>query len=173
VSSVTPADLAVTGPNGFRTPITQLVWDPKTNVLAGEPADFLAEATHYRVVVGSGIKDITGQSVGTCGGSCSSLFTTETATPELAHLRAALDSGAAYTAAGIGASERGASFVQGGIRDVFPAATVTEIDRGDQVFADPTKPLSVSTVPTAPSRRPATTRSAASWCRATRPTPTR
>jgi hypothetical protein len=146
VGSVTPSDLYVAGPGGFRSPITQLVWDPLTNILAGEPADILVEATGYRVVVGSGIRDAGGQLVGTCGGSCSSHFTTQTATPELALLRTALDSGAAYSAAGIGASERGASFVQGGTRDVFAAPTVTEIDRGDQVYADTSKALTYSSV---------------------------
>lgn len=45
LTSVTPADFHVTGPNGFRTPIVQLVWDPVTNLLAGEPSDFLQERT--------------------------------------------------------------------------------------------------------------------------------
>ena len=45
VASVTPADFYVTGPKGFRTPVIQLVWDPATNVLAGEPSAFLLEAT--------------------------------------------------------------------------------------------------------------------------------
>jgi hypothetical protein len=136
VASVTPADFYVTGPGGFRTPIIQLVWDPAAHVLAGEPSDFLLEATRYRVVVGSSIRDTAGQPVTTCGGTCGSNFTTETATPELAHLRAALDAGARPTA----------GFVQNGTRDVFPATTVTEIDRGDQVLADPAKPLAFSQV---------------------------
>jgi hypothetical protein len=147
IASVSATNFFVAGPGGFRSPITQLVWDPQANVLAGEPTDFLTESTRYRVVVGSGIRDAAGQLVTTCGESCSSPFTTETATPELAHLRAALDSGAAYAAAGIGAANRGATFVQNGTRDVFPAATVTEIDRGDQVYADASKPLAFSTVP--------------------------
>jgi Big-like domain-containing protein len=146
ISSVTAADFFVTGPSGFRTPITQLVWDPTANVLAGEPSDFLTEKTRYSVVVTNGIKDSTGQSIITCGGTCTSIFTTETATPELAKLRAALDNGAAYANAGIGAANRGASFVQSGVRDVFPAATVTQIERGDEVYASASKPLSFSTV---------------------------
>ena len=145
-SSVTATDFYVTGPSGFRTPITQLVWDPTANVLAGEPSDFLTEKTHYSVVVTNGIKDSTGRSVIACAGACTSSFTTETATPELAKLRAALDNGTAYTNSGIGAANRGASFVQGGVRDVFPAATVTQIERGDQVYASASKPLSYSTV---------------------------
>ena len=145
VSTVTAADLYVTGPGGFSTPITQLVWDPKTNVLAGTPSDFLRESTNYSVVVTSGIKDTSGRSVIACTSVCSSTFTTETATPELAKMRASLDSGDAYARAGI--TDRGATFLQGGVRDVFPAAAVTEIERGDQVYADPTKPLAFSLVP--------------------------
>jgi hypothetical protein len=146
VTTVNAATLYVTGPGGFRTPVTQLVWDPSTNVLAGEPSDFLSEGIAYSVVVTRGIKDASGHSVTACGGACTSTFTTETATPELAKLRAALDNGSAYSAAGITTAERTASFIQGGGRDVFPAATVTQVERGDQVAADPTKPLAFSTV---------------------------
>jgi hypothetical protein len=146
LGTVNATSFYVSGPGSFRTPITQLVWDPSTNVLAGEPSAFLSEATAYAVVVTGGIKDQGGHSVVACGGSCRSPFTTESATPELAKLRAALDSGSAYSAARITSAERGASFIQGGVRDVFPAATVSEIERGDQVAADPGKPLSFSTV---------------------------
>jgi hypothetical protein len=146
VTTVNGSNAFVIGSNGFRTPLTQLIWDPSTNVLAGEPSDFLLEATTYAVVVTSAIKDLTGNSVSACDGACASIFTTETATPELAKLRGDLDSGAAYMAAGIAPPERRASFLQGGIRDVFPAATVSSIERGDQVAADPAKPLSFSTV---------------------------
>jgi hypothetical protein len=146
VGTVNAASFYVTGPNGFRTPITQLVWNPSTNVLAGEPSDFLSEASSYTVVVTRDIKDTAGQRVTACGGACTSTFTTETATPELAKLRAALDNGSAYSAAGITAGEGIANFVQGGVRDVFAAGTVTQVERGDQVSADPLKPLSYSTV---------------------------
>jgi hypothetical protein len=146
IGTVNAASFYVIGPGAFRTPITQLVWDPSTNVLAGEPSAFLSEATVYSVVVTGGIKDQGGHSVIACGGSCRSTFTTESATPELAKLRAALDTGSAYSSAGITAAERSVSFIQSGGRDVFPAATVSEIDRGDQVAADPSKPLSFSTV---------------------------
>jgi len=100
----------------------------------------LAEKTRYSVVVNNGIKDSTGQPVIACGITCTSIFTTETATSELAKLRAALDNGTAYTNAGIGTANRGASFVQGGVRDVFPAATVMQIERGDQVYASVSRP---------------------------------
>jgi len=146
VTTVNGSNAFVIGPNGFHTPLTQLVWDPSTNVLAGKPSDFLSEATTYAVVVTGAIKDLLGNPVSACDGACASIFTTETATPELARLRADLDSGTAYVASGITPPERGASFIQGGIRDVFPAATVSSIERGDQVAADPAKPLSFSTV---------------------------
>ena len=147
VASVNGSDFYVAGPAGFRTPVTQLVWDPQANVLAGEPGDFLAESTTYQVVVTSGIRDTLGAAIAACPAICRSTFKTETATPELGRLRSALDSGAAYSAAGITGSELSASFVQNGVRDVFPAATVSEIERGDQVSADSTKPLSFSPVP--------------------------
>ncbi len=146
-ASVNASDFYVTGPNGFRTPIVQLVWDPSANVLAGEPSDFLTEATRYTVNVTSGIQDTAGHPIAGCPAVCASTFITETATPELQKLRQALDSGAAYQAAGIAPGDRGASFVQSGVRDVFPSATVTQIERGDQVSADPSKPLAFSTVP--------------------------
>src|SRR5258708_39643511 len=44
VTSVTPSDFYVTGPSGFRTPITQLVWDPAAIVLPGHPSTLLAYA---------------------------------------------------------------------------------------------------------------------------------
>ena len=69
VSTVNAASLYVTGPHGFRTPVAQLVWDPSTNVLAGEPSDFLSEATTYTVAVTNGIKDPSGHSVIACGGT--------------------------------------------------------------------------------------------------------
>lgn len=146
VASVNAGDLFVTGPNGFRTPVVQLVWDPRTNVLAGEPSDFLTEATTYAVHVTSGIRDARAHPIAGCGLGCTSTFKTETATPELMKLRAALDNGSAYSAAGVTTADRTATFVQNGTRDVFPAATVSQIERGDQVFADPAKPLSFSTV---------------------------
>ena len=149
VASVNGGDLYLAGPGGFRTPVTQLVWDPQANVLAGLPGDFLAEATTYTVVVTSGIHDTQGRSVIACASAsaCTSTFETETATPELAKLRDALDSGAAYAGAGIAGAELGASFVQNGVRDVFPTATVSESERGDQVYADPSRPLTFTPVP--------------------------
>ena len=73
VSTVTGSDFYMTGPAGFSTPITQLVWDPAANILAGEPSDFLRETTNYSVVVTSGIKDTSGRSVIACTGVCTSV----------------------------------------------------------------------------------------------------
>ena len=74
VSTVGASDFYVAGPNGFRTPVTQLVWDPQSNVLAGEPSEFLGEATNYQVVVTSGIHDTLGGAIVACGGACRSTF---------------------------------------------------------------------------------------------------
>jgi len=146
VASVSGDTVFVAGPNGFRTALTQLVWDPSAFVLAGQTVDYLDEATTYTIHVTPGVLATTGSAVNACGHGCRVPFTTQTATPELLKLRMALDSGVAYQQAGIPADQREASFVQNGTRDVFPAATVLGIDRGDQVYADPARPLTVSAV---------------------------
>src|SRR5258708_3619273 len=128
VSTVAPSDFYVTGPGGFTTPITQIVWDPIVTVLGGEQSDFLTEATTYSVVVTGGIMDTSGRAVIACTSQCTSPFTTETATPELGKLRVALDSGNAYSQAGVGANDRGASFLHGCRRDNLSAASVTELE---------------------------------------------
>src|SRR5258708_17559018 len=51
VSTVAPSDFYVTGPGGFTTPITQIVWDPIVNVLAGEPSAFLTAAAPHPAVI--------------------------------------------------------------------------------------------------------------------------
>ncbi len=147
LATVTPASVYIEGPGGFRTGLTQLVFDPATNVLAGQPVSYLNQDTTYRTVVTASLHDLGGHPVATCGGDrCTAHFTTESTTTQLARLRAALDDGSAYSAAGIDAAERGASFIQDGRRDVFPAASVTEIERQDQVRADPQAPLRSSMV---------------------------
>lgn len=121
VSSVTPDNVFVRGPEG-RTALVQLVWDPATKTLAGFTNAFLTENRRYEIVVTSGIKDTAGRPINACGGRCVAPFTTRTATAELDHIRRALDSGAAYKAAGI--KERVLDFVQDGKPDVFLAASV-------------------------------------------------
>ena len=146
VASVTPASVYISGPGGFRTGLTQLVWDPAANVLAGQSDAYLNEATTYTINVTGALRSASGAPVDACGRGCQVRFTTQTATPELLKLRAALDNGSAYQQAGIAPAQRGANFVQDGVRDVFPAQSVLEIDRADQVYADPNRPLAVSQV---------------------------
>lgn len=146
VTTVTDRTVFIEGPRGFRTGLTQVVWDPRANVLAGLPVDYLVQDQRYTVVVTGGVRDAHGQSVHACGGTCRVTFTTLSGTTELQAIRAALDDGSAYRAAGITPAGRAAGFTQNGVRTVFPAATVTEIDRLDQVNADPAKPLASSTV---------------------------
>ena len=145
VATVTADDVQVTGPGGFVTSLTQLVWDPQANVLAGQPVDYLASGATYTITVRHGLRDPQGRSVQTCASECRATFTVESATSELQHLQRALDDGSAYAAAGI--TDTGIDLTQDGRREVFPAPTVTYIERLDQVYADPTKPLQSSPVP--------------------------
>ncbi len=91
----------------------RLGYDPATRVLYGEPVEQLVESTAYDVVYD-------GQRT---------RFTTLTASAGLAQMRRQLDSGAAYTAAGIGTDQRGIDFTQGELRTVFPAQQVATITR--------------------------------------------
>jgi hypothetical protein len=142
VSSVNDTSVFVQGPGG-RTRLEQLVWDPTSNVLAGITNGFLSENQQYKIVVTSAVKDAGGHPINACGGTCVVAFTTRTASAVLARIRGALDSGTAYAQAGI--TNRKASFVQGGVADVFPAATVLPslsgplngIVRLDQTTTDP------------------------------------
>jgi Bacterial Ig-like domain len=145
VVSVTPATVYLEGPHGARIGLGQLVWDGATGTLAGITDTFLEEGTRYTIVVTSGVKDASGAPVDACGGTCRTPFTTRTASGELIRLRRALDDGSADADAGI--RDRGPSFVQGGVRDVFPAATVTGIQRVDQVRSDPAAPGAFATSP--------------------------
>src|SRR5437879_5793924 len=49
IATVTSATVFIGGSGGSRIPLTQLVWDPATNVLAGLPVDYLVPATTYTV----------------------------------------------------------------------------------------------------------------------------
>jgi len=134
VASINDASVYVQGPDGSRTGLRQLVWDPTTSILAGNTADFLAEATTYSIVVTSQVRDVGGAPVDACGGSCVVPFTTRTASAELDHIRQALDSGTAYAQAAI--ADRGPSFVQDGNAEVFPAASVLTMSRLNQTTTD-------------------------------------
>ena len=121
VSSVNDQDVFIQGPGG-RTQLMQLVWDPASNSLSGIANAMLWESSLYNIVVTSGLKDTNGLAIDACGSACIVPFTTRTATAELYNIRAALDDGSAYTAAGI--SDRHLSFTQNAVDDAFPLASV-------------------------------------------------
>ena len=103
--------------------LRRLVVDPTTNFLYGHPEVLLREATRYEVVVTAGVN----------GQAGTATFTTMSATKELRSLRAQLDNGSAYTAAGIATNQRGLDFVIGGQRRVFDATNVLRPRRFDDL----------------------------------------
>lgn len=123
LGSVTADDFYISGADGFRSGLRQLTFDPQTKILAGIADAFLKEDTSYTVHVTSSIRDLAGNPVSACSPSgCWARFTTRSASWELTNIRKALDSGAAYSQAGI--SDRTLSFVQNGTADVFNALAV-------------------------------------------------
>lgn len=140
IRTVTPATVYVQGPDG-RVGLQQLVWDPASKTLAGTTRDQLREATAYRLVVTTGVLDSTGRHL---GAGAATTFTTRTSSTTLDQLRRALDDGSAYSQTGI--SSRAPSFRQGSTSTVFPVVQGETIVRGDQVQADPSKPLVSSMV---------------------------
>jgi hypothetical protein len=71
--------------------LNRLVWDPATNTLYGHPKHQLVAGTRYRIVVTALVN----------GQAGTTTFTTMSAPRALGQMRAQLDSGAAYSAAGI------------------------------------------------------------------------
>jgi hypothetical protein len=109
-----------------RIGLNRLVWDASTSTLYGQPRRLLREGTGYRVVVTAGIN----------GQSGTSEFTTMSATRALRQMRGQLDSGGAYTAAGIAPAARGLDFVRpDGTRTVYPSAAVARVRRFNDVGA--------------------------------------
>ena len=126
VSKATAERLYVEPVSGGSGPIglNRLVWDAATNTLYGQPRQLLRDSTRYRVVVTTGIN----------GQSGTREFTTTSATRPLRQMRAQLDNGRAYTAAGIGPGARGLDFVRpDGTRTVYPSATVARVRRFNDV----------------------------------------
>jgi hypothetical protein len=130
----------------FKVSLVQLVLDPVTHVLEGTAFHQLGESKRYELVVTKGVHDTHGNSI-TAGVRVP--FTTQTASLELDKIRRSLDSGLAYSQAGIKAQNRGLFFQQGNLRTVFAGPSVVKegIDRNDQTSADPTAPLTSSLVP--------------------------
>lgn len=136
VATVTSQTAYVQGPGG-RVALQELTFDPRLDVLAARTRDQLPEQTRHTLVLTRSVRGTDGQSLAR---EVRVPFTTMSATTELARLRAALDDGSAYRAAGIAAP--GASFTQPNPGDAFPVAgqvttvfppTATElITRNDQ-----------------------------------------
>ncbi len=100
-----------------RIGLNRFVLDPTTRTLYGHPVRQLREGTTYELVYAPPT------------GRRSATFTTMSTTRVLVQLRDQLDSGAAYTAAGVPEGERTLSFTQGEVRTVFAAATVARVTR--------------------------------------------
>ena len=139
LSTVDADTVEIEGPDGFSTPLVQLVQDPITGTVAGLPRDYLEPATTYTLVVRSGIRASDGSAVDLGGTSRRVPFTTMTTTSVADAARAALDSGAAYDAVGIGADERTVRFdtAADGQPSIFPASiTSTGITARQQTGTD-------------------------------------
>src|SRR3954452_17527253 len=104
LTTVTPATVHIDGPNGFSTGLVQLTQDAISGTVAGYPDRYLAQDTTYTLVIASGIKATDGTLV--AGVDRRVPFTTMTTTTPLAKIRAALDSGAAYSDAGTAHPDR-------------------------------------------------------------------
>jgi hypothetical protein len=112
--------------DGRSIALNRFVWSPARRTLFGQPREQLEEGTRYRVVVDAALT----------GEGARSEFTTMSASAGLRQMRAQLDDGSAYDAAGIGAGDRGLRFVRpDGTRTVFSAPTVARIQRFDDVGA--------------------------------------
>ena len=136
VATVTPKTVYVEGPGG-RVGLQELTFDPKLDVLAARTRDQLREQARHTLVITRSVRGTDGRPLAR---EVRVPFTTMSATSELARLRAALDDGSAYRAAGIAA--RTASFVQpnpgdafpvqGEVTTVFPPTSAELITRNDQ-----------------------------------------
>lgn len=159
LASVNDANFFISSAEGrFASGLRQLTFDPATHTLAGISEELLREGTTYRIHVTSGIRDTGGEPVRACRGSCVVSFTTRTASGELVGIRRSMDLPPsdprnAYVLAGFpdastSTAGRKLTFVQDGVADVFPAASVAPslagpldgITRTDQVRADPSDP---------------------------------
>ena len=158
LTSVDDGNFYITDAGGtYISAMRQLTFDPVTHTLAGISDKFLKEGTLYRVRVTSTIQDASGAPIDACGGTCDSPFTTRNATHTLTSIVASMDSGTAYTQAGI--ASRKASFSQdGGVtNNVFAAPTIgpsvadplNAVQRIDNAAVSPSDPrhLVTSAVP--------------------------
>jgi len=148
LDSVNSTTVYVEGPEG-RTGLQQIVYDPATNTVAGITVNFLHEDTTYTIVVvggsAAGVLNDTGHPI---AATVRTPFTTDSGSSKLDMIRRSLDSGVAYTQAGIDKTKR-ASFTQGPTTTVFPATAGQLISRQDQTNATPGSAKTNSTVPNA------------------------
>lgn len=109
---------------GDRIGLNRFVWDAYPKILRGHPVQQLEPATEYRLVVTDALD----------GKARSTTFTTMSIGHEMISMREQLDSGEAYTDAGIAPDGIGLDFVRDdGLRAVFPAATTLAITRYNDV----------------------------------------
>lgn len=106
VRTVTPSTVWIAGPQG-RVGLQQLTFDPASHLLAATARAQLPERSHQVLVISRGVRDTLGRSI---AAEVRVPFSTMSGTSELDKMRRALDSGAAYTQAGI--TNRNASFSQ-------------------------------------------------------------
>jgi len=140
LDSVNSDTVFVQGPDGSRTGLRQIVWNPATSTLTGNTTAFLREDTRYTIVITTGVLDAAGYPI---AAGRRVAFTTLSGTTELDRLRKSLDAGTAYQQSG---ATHDVSFTQGSITTVFPVTDAQFITRNDQVSADPSKPLVSSMV---------------------------
>ena len=117
VTTVTAETVYVDGPAG-RVGLQELTFDPALDVLAARTRDQLPEQARHELVITRAVRGNDGSNLAR---EVRVPFTTMSATTELARLRAALDDGSAYSAAGI--SSQDVSFAQPNPGDAFPVET--------------------------------------------------
>jgi len=156
--SVTPADVHMQDPAGRSVGgLVKLVFDPASNTVSGETDSFLAPDTTYTLVVSPGITALDGTLVDVCATGCAPgatsrqvPFTTMTSTSVLDGVRAALDDGSAYSAAGITTQQEplDTKVADGSGLSVFTGVPPGNgpITRNDQTSADPAAALTTSGV---------------------------
>jgi hypothetical protein len=104
--------------DGKRIGLNRLVWSPARRTLYGQPEQILEEGATYRLVVTTALG----------GEAAATTFTTMTATDPLQRMRAQLDDGSAYDAAGIAPVGRGIA-----LDGAFPAPAVLGMERQNDV----------------------------------------
>jgi len=121
LTTVTTADLYVQATaGGPRIALNRLIMDAPRRTVFGHPETVLEPATEYRIHASAAF----------AGRARETTFTTMSVGHELLSMRAQLDSGSAYSDAGIPANQRGLNFIgSNNERTVFPAEGVANMFR--------------------------------------------